>query len=80
MRTPCLLAIFVTAVSIAGCGGVEYRDTNAAVDANPLCASRSDRPGEPVAKDCERERAATWSSEPKAQDEPLDFSGRRGGD
>jgi len=80
MRLSLLFAVLVPVLSASGCGGVEYRDTNAAVDANPLCASRSDRPGEPVAKDCERERAATWSSEPKAQDKPLDFSGRRGDD
>src|SRR3546814_9854941 len=36
MRLPVLLAIVVTA---SACGGVEYRDSNAAVDANPLCAS-----------------------------------------
>jgi len=80
MRPSLLLAVLVAALSVGGCSGVEYRDTNAAVDANPLCASRADRPGEPVAKECERERAATWSSEPKVQDKPLDFSGRRGED
>jgi len=80
MRLPLLLAVLVPALAAAGCSGVEYRDTNAAVDANPLCASRADRPGEPVAAECERERAATWTSNPKTQDQPLDFSGSRGND
>lgn len=55
----------------AACGGVEYRDSNAAVDANPLCVSRADRPGEPVSSDCERVRDATWRSD--AGSEPIDF-------
>ena len=80
MRLSLLLAVLAVALSASGCSGVEYRDTNAAVDANPLCASRTDRPGEPVAEECKRERAATWNSEPKAQDKPLDFSGNRGDD
>jgi hypothetical protein len=67
--------LFATAVSMSACGGVEYRDTNAAVDANPLCASAPNRPGEPVSKDCERTSEATWSTEDKSSGEPLDFSG-----
>ncbi|MGN7727154.1 hypothetical protein ACTJIL_15215 [Luteimonas sp. 22616] len=70
-----LLAITLSA---SACSGVEYRDSNAAVDANPLCASAPNRPGEPVSAECERTREATWSSEGKQQGEPLDFSG--GGD
>lgn len=73
MRLPVLLAIVVTA---SACGGVEYRDSNAAVDANPLCASAPSQPGEPTSKDCERTTEATWSSERKDQGEPLDFSGK----
>lgn len=74
MRLSVLLAI---AVSASACGGVEYRDTNAAVDANPLCASAPSQPGEPVSKDCERVREATWSSKDQDKGEPLDFSGRK---
>src|SRR3546814_12508676 len=37
MRLPVLLAIVVTA---SACGGVEYRASQAAVEANPLCAAR----------------------------------------
>src|SRR5690606_11348032 len=74
MRLPVLLAIVVTA---SACGGVEYRDSNAAVDANPLCASAPSQPGEPMSKDCERVREATWSGEDKDQGEPLDFSGKK---
>lgn len=75
MRLPVLLAVVVTA---SACGGVEYRDSNAMVDANPLCASAPSQPGEPVSKDCERTTEAAWSSEGKDQGEPLDFSGKKG--
>src|SRR3546814_15254638 len=74
MRLPVLLAIVVTA---SACGGVEYRDSNAAVDANPLCASVPSQPGEPVSQDCERTSEATWSSDSREQGEPLDFSGKK---
>src|SRR3546814_18350479 len=74
MRLPVLLAIVVTA---SACGGVEYRDSNAAVDANPLCASVPSQPGEPVSQDCERTSEATWSSERREQGEPLDFRGKK---
>ena len=59
----------------SACASTEHRDTNAAVDANPLCASRPDRPGEPVPAECERKSTTTWSSERKAETR-LDFSGR----
>ena len=74
MRLPILLAIVLSA---GACGGVEYRDSNAAVDANPLCASMPSQPGEPVSKDCERTAEAAWSSEGKDEGEPLDFSGKK---
>ncbi|GAA4786343.1 hypothetical protein [Lysobacter hankyongensis] len=63
-------------VALAGCGSVEYRDTNASVDADPLCASRPDRPGEPVAKRCERETGGKITFGESAR-EPLDLSGAR---
>ena len=82
MRLPILhmtssraMALLAIALSASACSGVEYRDSNAAVDANPLCASAPSQPGEPVSKDCERTREATWNSEDKQQGEPLDFSG-----
>lgn len=59
------------------CGSIEYSDTNASVDVNPLCASRPDRPGEPVSRDCERKSDATWSSDRQRNSAPLDFSGKR---
>lgn len=62
-------------LSLAACASSDYRDTNAAVDANPLCASRADRPGEPVPAECERKAEATWSTERK-DSAPLDFSGK----
>lgn len=76
LRLPPPLCLALAA-AIAGCGGVQYRDSNAAVDANPLCASAPSQPGEPVSKDCERVREATWSSDDGKRDEPLDFSGKR---
>lgn len=34
----------VLAMLAAGCGSVDYRDINLAVDGNPLCASCPDQP------------------------------------
>lgn len=68
MALPLLLAAFA-----AGCGGLEYRDSNAAVDADPMCVSAPDQPDQPVSKACEREQAATWKSERRSQ--PVDFRG-----
>lgn len=76
-RPMLLLSALVAASLAAGCGGVQYRDTNAAVDANPLCASAPSQPGEPVSKDCERVREATWNSDDAKKGEPLDFSGKK---
>ena len=74
-RVAIMLAIVVSA---GACSGVDYRDSNAAVDANPLCTSAPSQPGEPVSTDCERVREATWSSEGSESGQPLDFSGKRG--
>jgi len=68
MRT---LVMAAAVLLLAGCGTYEYRDTNAAVDANPLCASQPNQPGEPVSRDCEREAGGRWSSEREGQ--PVDF-------
>lgn len=65
----------VFAAIACGCASTDFRDTNAKVDADPLCASRPDRPGDPVHADCERKAEARWSSERK-DSQPLDFSGK----
>lgn len=63
-------------LSAAGCGTMQYEDTNAAVDANPLCVSQQpDRPGEPVSSNCERKATGSWSTERKS--EPVDLSGKK---
>jgi hypothetical protein len=72
VRIAVLLAVTLSA---GACGSVEYRDSNAAVDANPLCASAPSQPGEPVSKDCERTREAGWRLDTQPSREPLDFSG-----
>ena len=79
MRFPRWYATVLMAavLSASACGGMDYRDTNAAVDANPLCSSAPSQPGEPVSRDCERVSEATWSNEDKQQDKPLDFGGKK---
>ena len=68
-----------TATVLAACAGYEVRDRNAAVDANPACASRPDRPGEPVPSACERSVEASWSSE-RRDSAPVDFRRKRDDD
>lgn len=69
-----ILAPLLLALAAGACGSVEYRDTNAAVDADPLCASRPDRPNEPVSERCRRQTGASYIlGKPKA--EPLDLGG-----
>ncbi|MFT3897544.1 MAG: hypothetical protein QM719_07590 [Thermomonas sp.] len=72
-----LAALSAIALAIAACGTAQVRDTNAAVDANPLCTSQPNRPGEPVAAECERKTEATWSSGDSKSSEPIDFSGKK---
>jgi hypothetical protein len=62
------------ATTLAGCGSMEYKDTNAKVDADPLCASAPDRPGEPISARCKRETGVIYSSDKRS--EPLDLSGK----
>ena len=69
-----LLFWMAAALAASGCSGVEYKDTTAAVDANPLCVSDPDQPNQPVAEACKREQGATWSSGRKG--EPIDFGGK----
>lgn len=67
-----ILSLLVVALLLGACGSVEYRDTNAAVDARPECAGFDDsQPGEPVPEWCERAQEARWSSD--SDDEPIDF-------
>lgn len=74
MRKTMLLGF---ALVLAGCASQpDYYDTNAAVDANPLCASRPDNPNDPVSKDCERSSGARWSHDDKSS-QPLDLSGAK---
>ncbi len=67
LRALCLLLV----PAVAACGSVEYKDTTAQVDANPLCVSASDQPNEPVSENCRREQSATWGSGRKGA--PMDF-------
>ena len=71
------VALLLVALAIAACGTPQVRDTNAAVDANPLCTSQPNRPGEPVAAECERKTETTWSSEDSKSSEPIDFTGKK---
>lgn len=63
----CLLLL---PLALAGCATAEYRDTNAAVDADPLCTSQPDGPNDPVALRCERK--STFELK-RRETEPLDL-------
>ena len=71
------MRIALTAAAIAlllsAWGSVEYRDTNAAVDANPQCEI-SEKPGELVAPWCKREQSANWELG-GGESKPVDFGG-----
>ena len=73
MRTCQGLAFFLIALLLSACGSVEYRDTNAAVDANPQCEI-SEKPGELVAPWCKREQSANWELG-GGESKPVDFGG-----
>ncbi|KGM53111.1 hypothetical protein N799_12860 [Lysobacter arseniciresistens ZS79] len=66
MRTIQLIACAAAAAVLAACGSVEYRDTNATVDARPECGAGESRPGEGVPAWCERKHEAVWSSDPES--------------
>ena len=69
---PCLMLV--------GCGSVEYRDTNAAVDAHPACIGvEDDQPGAVVPEWCERTSTATWSTDDEDMPAP-DFGDDDGDD
>ncbi|TKR30203.1 hypothetical protein FCE95_08660 [Luteimonas gilva] len=73
MRFPLLIAATLLA---SACGSVEYKDTNAAVDANPACVGAESRPGEAVAPWCKRELGAELKTERKS--EKIDFKKKDG--
>ncbi|MGJ4730853.1 hypothetical protein [Luteimonas sp. SDU101] len=73
------LSILLATGLLTACAGYEVRGNAASVDRNPLCASRPDRPGEPVPRECERSTEATWSTE-RRDSAPIDFSRKRGDD
>lgn len=73
MRIALLGAIVLLA---SACSGVQYKDTNAAVDARPECTGADQaRPGAKIPLECERKTEATWSSDDAAK--PLDFGGKK---
>jgi hypothetical protein len=75
MRTAMLLA---ATLLCGACGSMEYRDTNATVDANPLCTgSNSPRDGQPsTSTACDRKTEVGMSVGSKNNDPPLDLSGK----
>lgn len=72
MRT--ITGTALAALLLAGCASYEYRDTNAAVDRDPSCAGRADRPGEPGSLACERKSEAKWSG--RRETAPIDFGAK----
>jgi len=72
MRIALTAVAIASAALLSACGSVEYRDTNAAVDANPQCAL-TEKPGELPAPWCKREQSANW--ELGGEGKPVDFSG-----
>lgn len=73
MRLPSLI---VATLLASACSGVEYKDTNAAVDANPECVGAEGRPGEATAPWCKREVSAEWKTGTD-KGEKIDFSGKQ---
>ena len=75
MRIALTAVAIASAALLSACASVEYRDTNAAVDANPQCAL-TEKPGELPAPWCKREQSANW--ELGGKDTPVDFTGGDG--
>ncbi|MGH8083659.1 MAG: hypothetical protein ACREPV_00080 [Lysobacter sp.] len=65
------ITAITSAALLSGCGGFEYRDTNAAVDARPECDGSIGRPGESVPAWCDRVQEGTWSSDSESAE--IDF-------
>lgn len=73
MRRPPLTTVtLVLPLLLSACGSMDMRDTNAAVDADPLCTSQPSQPNEPTAARCERRTEVKYPR----KDEPLDLSGK----
>ena len=66
------ISILAAAALLAACGSVEYKDTNAEVEARPECDKSSQHPGDVQAPWCTRTQGASWSSDSKG--EPVDFT------
>ena len=64
------LALAIPVLATA-CGSMEMRDTTAAVDADPLCASQPSQPNEPTSVRCQRRTEVKY----QRKDEPLDLRG-----
>lgn len=73
MRFPLLIA---ATLFVCACGSVEYKDTNAAVDANPECVGADGRPGEATSPWCKREVRAEWKT--GGEGEKIDFKKKDG--
>lgn len=73
-----LFLLTATTLLASACGSVEYKDTNAAVNANPACVGAEGRPGEAVAPWCKREIGADIKTESKS--EKIDFKKKDGDD
>jgi hypothetical protein len=77
MRRLSLLTLtLVLPVLVSACGSMEVRDTNAAVDADPLCTSQPNQPNEPTGARCERRTEVRF----ERKREPLDLSGKSDSD
>lgn len=71
-RPPLPTVMLVLPLLLSACGSMQMRDTNAAVDADPLCASQPNQPNEPTAARCERRTEVKY----QRKDEPLDLGGK----
>lgn len=71
-RLPPLTVTLAFPLLLSACGSMDVRDTNAAVDADPLCASQPSQPNEPMSARCERKTEVKY----QRKDEPLDLSGK----
>lgn len=69
----------IAALLLCACSSVEYRDTNAAVDANPLCVGLDrDAPVNLGPKECERKTETVLFQSESKDSKPIDFNGNKG--
>lgn len=66
------LPLSLVAIGLSGCGSIHYYDNTTAVELDPMCAIQPDRPGEPIARRCERHNTIITG---KPKSEPLDLKG-----